>query len=64
MSNIELTLMVVNIKTHPTVSWHYGQQLLKVPLHDLLDYPTAKQSYKEAIGYAIQDISDRFDVKS
>eukprot|EP00978_Attheya_sp_CCMP212_P035048 scaffold150431_cov65-Attheya_sp.AAC.2 len=60
MSNIEMPV-TVNIKTPcPTVAWQYGQQLLKVPLCELLDHhPMAKQSYKEAIGYAIQDISDR-----
>eukprot|EP00978_Attheya_sp_CCMP212_P003265 scaffold6745_cov38-Attheya_sp.AAC.2 len=59
MSNIEMPL-TVNIKTpRPTVSWCYGQQLLKVPLCELLDHPTAKQTYKEVIGYATQDISDR-----
>ena len=26
--------------------------MLKVPLRELLDFTTAKQSYKEAIGYA------------
>jgi hypothetical protein len=28
---------------------------------ELLDRPRAEQSYKKAIGYAIQDISDRFE---
>jgi hypothetical protein len=61
MSNIEMPL-TVNIKTPLlTTAWRYGQQLLKVPLCELLDHPTAKQSYKEATGYAIQDISDRFE---
>jgi hypothetical protein len=31
-----------------------------VPLCELLDCPRAKQSYKEAVDYAIEDISDRF----
>jgi hypothetical protein len=61
MNNIEMPL-TVNIKSpRPSVVWRYGQQLLKVPLCDLLDCPTAKQSYKEAIGYAIKDSSDRFE---
>ena len=31
-----------------------------MPHCELLDRPTAKESYKEAIGYAVEDISDRF----
>ena len=53
MRNIEMPLLV-NIKTRPTVSWGYGQQLLKVTLRENFDSTMAKQLYKESIGYEIQ----------
>eukprot|EP00978_Attheya_sp_CCMP212_P007127 scaffold16581_cov63-Attheya_sp.AAC.2 len=59
MSNIEMPLTVSIETPRPTVAGRYGQQLLTVPLRELLDHPTAKQSHQEAIGYAIKDISDR-----
>ena len=52
---------MVNIKKLLKISWCYGQNCLKAPLREIIDCPTAKQSYNEAIGYAIQDISDRFE---
>jgi hypothetical protein len=61
MSNIKMPLTVHTTTPCPTVAWRYGPQLLKVPLcGELLDRPTAKQLYKEAICYTIKDISDRF----
>ena len=60
ISNIEMTLTVKN-NTRPTVSQCYGQQLLKVTLCGILDCPMNKQPYKEAIGYAIIYIYDRFE---
>jgi hypothetical protein len=49
MSNIEVPLTIKSTTTRPTVAWPYGPQLLlKVPLcAELLDHPTAKQSYKK-----------------
>ena len=60
MKNIEMPL-TANINTCPTVYWCYGEKLLKVPLHALLDLPMSEQSYTEAIGYSVQDIFDRFE---
>ena len=60
VSEMKIPLSVNTTTTSPTVDWRYGQHLLKVPLCELLDRPTAKESHKEAIGYAVEDISDRF----
>ena len=60
MINIEMQ-PTVNIKTRPTFPCCYGRKLLKVTLRELIDRPTAKQSYKESIFYAIKYIYYMFE---